>query len=133
MAVVSHNMTATIKNRLRTPRLVIIEFLLEELSDTGHTGRMLHLSLSSNYTMEKQKDIHLERITFDLKNEKARIDHQRAMLKRVRILKEKYVSSFLQSLQVDPTHYTLIGTPLITQWSLFTRIQMMLGVTCSHF
>lgn len=84
----SHNVTATVKNRLRTPQLVIIEFVLEEVSDTARAGEMLYLSLISNYTKDKQRDIRHEKIIFDLKNDKAIQGHQSSVSKTVAALRE---------------------------------------------
>jgi len=71
MALASHNITPTIRNRLRTPRLVIIEFVLDSLHDVGSAGQMLYLSLAPNYVGSNRKNIHHECIRFDLKNKKA--------------------------------------------------------------
>jgi hypothetical protein len=81
MIVKSHNVKSSIKNRLKTPRLVIIEFVLGELPDTGSSGHMLYLSLFPNYI--NKRDLHFEQIRFDLKNDKAIQDHMDEVSKKV--------------------------------------------------
>jgi len=90
MLVTSHNVTATFKNRLRTPRLVIIEFVLEELPVVGTPGQMLHLSLLPNYT--SAADLHHETIRFDIKNDEAFCKHGAFVSDRVGKLKAMCVS-----------------------------------------
>lgn len=92
MDINSHNMTPTIKCRLRTPRLVIIEFILEELPDISTPGQMLYLSLAPNYLGDK-KDLHHEIIRFDLKSEDAIQEHMAHVSDRVRALNKMYVFS----------------------------------------
>lgn len=89
MLINAHNIPANIKSRLRTPRLVIIEFVLNELSDVGSTGELLYLSLVTSYTQENRKSIHYERIGFDLKNDRAIGKHMAYVSKRVRELEKK--------------------------------------------
>lgn len=101
MAIASHNVTATVKNRLRTPRLAIIEFILDELSETGNTGKMLHLSLVSNYPSEKRGDLHHEVIRFNLHNDKAIGEHQAFVKKRVGELRKMQVFLLLSHLHAD--------------------------------
>jgi len=60
MLINVHNIAANIKSRLRTPCLVTIEFILNELSDAGSTGELLYLSLAMNCTKENRKSIHYE-------------------------------------------------------------------------
>jgi len=85
MKISSHNIQPSLKNRLRTPRLLILEFALKELPMEGSPGQMLYLSLFQNYI--KREDLHFERITFDLKNERVREDHPKYVSDRVRELK----------------------------------------------
>jgi hypothetical protein len=85
MVVQAHNIQASIKSRLRTPRLLIIEFILEELPELGSAGEMLYLSLIPNYT-GKAKNLHHQRIRFDLKNGAAiskHIDSVKALAKKL--------------------------------------------------
>lgn len=84
----AHNVAAAAKSRLRTPRLVIIEFILEELSPTGNTGKMLYLSLASNYSVKRLQDIHHEQICFDFKTDEAMAAHVPYVAKRVAALKK---------------------------------------------
>ena|ERR1700679_3485004 len=85
MAINSHNITASINVRLKTPPLVIIEFILEELPSIGSSGQMLFMSLGQNYVGDK-KDLHFEQIQFDLKNPRAINDHMDLVSKRVKDL-----------------------------------------------
>ena len=85
MTILAHNIQPTVKNRLRTPRLLILEFALQELPSEGSPGQMLYLSLFQNYL--KKADLHFERIQFDLKNERAREDHVKYVSGRVKELK----------------------------------------------
>jgi hypothetical protein len=80
MEIRSHNIQPSIQNRLRTPRLVIIEFILEGLPDVGTPGQMLYLSLAPNYISEK--------IRFDLKNDTAVRKHIKAVSERVKAMKK---------------------------------------------
>lgn len=91
MVLTSHNVTPTIKNRLRTPRLVIIEFVLDELSDVGSAGQMLYLSLVPNYTRDTRHNIRHESIKFDLKNDKATATHMKSVSKKLKNLQQLYV------------------------------------------
>lgn len=78
MNVVVHNLNATVKNRLRTPCLVIIEFTLGELPDTGSPGQLLNLSLAPNYGPNRQ-DLHYKQILFDIKDDAAFTTHINAV------------------------------------------------------
>jgi hypothetical protein len=86
MVVTAHNVTATVKNRLKTPRLAIIEFILEGLPTTGSAGQLLHLSLAPNYTQNPQ-DLHYEQVAFDIKDAAAQDNHQVTVSERVGELK----------------------------------------------
>lgn len=77
--VAAHNIGASFRNRLRTPRLVIIEFVLHELSETATAGKMLHLSLSPNYINIKSDYLRYQQIPFDLKDNKAIRNHGSTM------------------------------------------------------
>jgi hypothetical protein len=87
MEIRSHNIQPSIQNRLRTPRLVIIEFILEGLPDVGTPGQMLYLSLAPNYIGEKTRLLH-EKIRFDLKNDTAVQKHIKAVSERVKAMKK---------------------------------------------
>lgn len=89
MALNSHNIRPSFKNRLRTPRLVIIEFMLAELRESGSSGEILSMSLSSNYIYIE--DLRYEKIRFDLKNSEAIQSHTNYMSEKVEELKRVYV------------------------------------------
>ena len=55
MEVAAHNIGASFRNSLRTPRLLIIEFVLRELSDTGTAGQMLLETSPSPQTMSRER------------------------------------------------------------------------------
>ena len=65
MAVVAHNPANTLKQRMKTPSLVIIEFVLGTLPHIGTTGEVLRLSLAQNYSVTPHK-LHHELIFFDI-------------------------------------------------------------------
>jgi hypothetical protein len=89
MLIKAHNIAPKIKNRLRTPRLVIIEFILEELLDNGSVGQQLYWSLASNYTKDNRKSICYEQISFNLKNDVVIQGHVAHVSQRVQAIKEK--------------------------------------------
>jgi len=109
MALTSHNVTPTIKNRLRTPRLVIIEFVLEDLFDVGSAGQMLYLSLAPNYINDNRKNIHHECIRFNLKNQKVINNHGRSVLRKLKAMQKMYLPPFLPYLCYN------VLTPLISR------------------
>lgn len=65
MAINAHNPAGPLKQRVKTPRLVIIEFVLDELPHVGTAGQLLHLSLVQNYMVEPSK-LHHELIFFEV-------------------------------------------------------------------
>jgi hypothetical protein len=65
MAVAAHNPASAVKQRLGTPRLVIIEFIFGKLSVAGSASQVLHTSLLQNYMGVSEK-LHHERIVFDI-------------------------------------------------------------------
>lgn len=85
MTVVSHNVMESLASRIKTPRLVIIEFILSDLPAIGSAGQMLYLSLVPNYV--NKKDLHHEQIIFDLKNEEVITEHVEFVAETVRRLK----------------------------------------------
>ena len=121
MLVNSHNVTASFKNRLRTPRLVIIEFILEELPDVGSPGQMLHLSLLPNYT--SAKDLHHEKVRFDIKNSKALDKHQASVSKRVEKLRRKCALCCAPPPKLTDSPRLSLGTILTMQSSSCTHTQ----------
>ena len=92
MVLASHNVTPTIKNRLRTPHLVTIEFVLDNLWDIGSAGQMLFLSLAPNYIGSNRQNIHHECIQFNLKNGRAIKNQLVSVLKRLQKLQQKYLT-----------------------------------------
>lgn len=64
MAINAHNPANARKQRIKTPKLVIIEFVLDGLPHVGTAGHMLYLSLAQNYMVEPSK-LHHELIFFD--------------------------------------------------------------------
>ena len=91
MALNSHNIRPGINNRVKTPHLVIIEFMLAELREPGSSGEILSMSLSSNYVY--LEDLHYKKIRFDLKNSEAIQSHMNYMSEKVEELKRMYVLS----------------------------------------
>ena len=91
MQIDTHNLAAAVKNWLRTPRLVIIEFILEDLIGIGATGDMLLLSLASNYAPGNRSNIHHEKISFDLKNDNTILQHKHSVSRTVQKLKDMCV------------------------------------------
>jgi hypothetical protein len=64
MAINAHNPANARKQRIKTPKLIIIEFVLDGLPHVGTAGHMLYLSLAQNYMVEPSK-LHHELIFFD--------------------------------------------------------------------
>ena len=127
MLVKTHNVAPGVKCRLRTPVLVIIEFILEDVVDMASAGQMMFLSLAANYTAESRKNIHHEKIVFDLKSDSAIVDHSRSVSLAVQKLKGLYV--FAPPPPPSLSRLTFMsGTPSTTRSSLFTPILMMTGV-----
>lgn len=94
MKLTAHNIRPAIKNRLRTPRLVIIEFILAELSDVSSTGQLMYSSLLTNYAREDRSTIHYEAIVFDLGSRRAINKHCLSMVAKVGDLRARCVSCF---------------------------------------
>lgn len=65
MAIAAHHPANPIKQRFRTPSLVIIEFVLEQLPHNGTAGQLLHLSLTQGYTAAPDQ-LHHQLIFFDI-------------------------------------------------------------------
>jgi hypothetical protein len=89
MIIHAHNTAPSFKNRLKTPRLVILEFLLEELSVTASPGEILFQSLAANYVSKRKKNIQHRKIVFDFKNDLMRQAHEQTLETMVRKL-ERY-------------------------------------------
>ena len=69
MVIAAHNPGNALKQRVRTPSLVIIEFVLDQLPHTGTAGQLLYLSLVQNYMMAPHK-FHHQLIFFDANDAK---------------------------------------------------------------
>lgn len=82
MHVKTHNVNAAVENRLRTPRLVIIEFTLGELPARGGPGQLLELSLAANY-VPNPHDLHYELVHFNIKDPSAFITHIASVSEKV--------------------------------------------------
>ena len=65
MGINVHNPANACKQRVKTPSLVIIEFVLDQLPHTGTAGQLLYLSLAQNYMVTPSK-LHHELIFFDI-------------------------------------------------------------------
>ena len=82
MRIVAHNVNATVRNRLRTPRLVIIEFSLRDLPTKGSPGQLLHLSLVPNYALNPL-DLRYEHLMIDIRDATTPFDKHRAAVQKV--------------------------------------------------
>ena len=90
MAISAHNPANSRKQRVRTPPLVIIEFVLDQLPKAGTAGALLHLSLLPNYMVEPDKLCH-ELIFFNIGGQDQLGRHLEHMAKTVMELKKGYV------------------------------------------
>lgn len=86
MAISAHNPGGAQKQRLRTPRLAIIEFTLDALPHMGTAGHLLYLSLVQNYVVEPSK-LHHKLIFFEVA-ETGLDEHAVRMSKIVKELKK---------------------------------------------
>lgn len=89
MTVNAHNPPNVRKQRVRSPRLVIIEFVLAALPHVGTAGRILYFSLTQNYKIPTK--LHHELIVFDIKDEGALAEHTAHMSQVVKELRARYV------------------------------------------
>jgi hypothetical protein len=89
MAITAHRPANPLKQRIRTPHLVIIELVLKQLPSLGTPGQFLHLSLAQSYIVASER-LHHELIRFDLPSEKAIKTHAKEMRTIVRRLKKEY-------------------------------------------
>ena len=83
MTIAAHTTTYTFKNHLKTPRMVILKFVLEDLSDSANISGVLYLSLLCNYTKDKREALHHEKIIFNLSNDGAIANHEKLVSKSV--------------------------------------------------
>ena len=65
MAISAYNPTGTLKQCVRTPRLAVIEFVLDSLPHLGTAGEVLHLTLAPNYVVAPSR-LHHELIFFEV-------------------------------------------------------------------
>jgi len=65
MGISAHNPANACKQRVKTPSLVIIEFVLDQLPHIGTAGQLLYLSLTQNYMVTPSK-LHHKLIFFDI-------------------------------------------------------------------
>ena len=92
MVVSTHNPANPQKQRVRSPSLVILEFVLGGLPQVGTAGQLLHLSLIQNYVVEPHR-LHHEQITFELSSPKEIEKHSTQMVTTVNALQERCVAS----------------------------------------
>jgi hypothetical protein len=91
MVIAAHNPVNPRKQRLRTPQLVIVELILEELPyRLGTAGDLLQISLGSNYQAAPHRICH-EMIDFEISSGKALTKHSARVASLVRQLQKGYV------------------------------------------
>ena len=91
MVVTAHKPANPLKQRVRTPSLVILELVLASLPNVGTAGEILHLSLMQNYTSAPSR-LHHERIIFDFQVKKL-VPHGLRMANIVSKLEKRCVGS----------------------------------------
>jgi hypothetical protein len=74
MSISTYNPANAQKQRIRTPSLIIIEFVYDQLPHTGTAGQLLYLSLVQNYAVAPEK-LHHELIFFDISTTGQLVDH----------------------------------------------------------
>ena len=79
MVISAHAPPAPRKQRVRTPSLVIIEFILDALPHVGTAGQMLYLSLVRNYNTPAY--LHHEMVFFEVDGDC--LDRQAAQMAEV--------------------------------------------------
>lgn len=89
MDVAAHNPPSPRKQRIRSPRLAIIEFVLKQLPQEGTAGQLLYYSLASNYK-EGQTKPHHEIIPFDISNGDEMNEHTSKISRIVKGLEKRY-------------------------------------------
>ena len=94
MAVSAHNPANAWKQRVRTPSLVIVEFVLDQLPHFGTAGQLLHLSLAQNYIVTPSK-LHHELIFFHIGGQDQLSQHNTHTVKVVEELQKGYVDLIL--------------------------------------
>lgn len=79
-----------LKQRFRTPSLVIIEFVLGALPQIGTAGQLLYLSLIQNYIHTPERLCH-KQIPYDIGGTEALEAHTTQIVKIVKELQKGYV------------------------------------------
>ena len=92
MIVTAHHPANPLKQRVKTPSLVIIEFVLAQLPTVGTAGQLLRLSLQQSYIAAPNR-LHHEVIPFDLPTLKNQEKHAKKVAKIVNKLRDRYAVS----------------------------------------
>ena len=88
MAIAAHNPANARKQRIKTPSLIIIEFVLDQLPHIGTAGQLLYLSLAQNYTPTPAK-LHHELIFFEHASAEHGASHATQVSKAVRQFRKR--------------------------------------------
>jgi len=73
MAVSANTPAYGWKQWVKTPRLAIVEFVLDQLPHVGTAGQLLHLAVMQHYLLAPSR-LHHEQVFFNIKNNSA-LDH----------------------------------------------------------
>lgn len=92
MVITAHRQANPLKQRVKTPSLVIIEFVLAQLPSIGTAGQLLYLSLAQSYIATPGR-LHHELICFDLPRPCDLHRHPNRMTKIVSELQKRCVLS----------------------------------------
>lgn len=88
MGISAHNIANPRKQRIKTPHLVIIEFVLDQLPHVGTAGELLYLSLTPNYQATPAKLYH-ELIFFNISDGKELGKHIKHMARVAKKLQKR--------------------------------------------
>ena len=88
MAIAAHNPANARQQRVKTPFLIIIEFVMDQLPHIGTTGQLLHLSLAQNYIPTPEK-LHHELIFFEGASTTHLASHTAKVLKAVKKFRKR--------------------------------------------
>lgn len=88
MAIAAHNPANARKQRIKTPSLIIIEFVLDQLLHIGTAGQLLYLSPAQNYTPTPAK-LHHELIFFEHASAEHGASHATRVSKAVRQFRKR--------------------------------------------
>lgn len=86
MTISAHNPAYGRKQRVNTPHLAIIEFVLDQLPHVGTAGQLLYLSLIPNYILAPSR-LHHELIFFNINNSGTLKDHSKRMCEAAKKLR----------------------------------------------